>query len=154
MGLAMAAEKIAPTLIQNRRVAKRRKQPGQPQAPASPRYAAMIGIITGLTPMLFLVLLELALRVVGFSNPYPLFINSPGVPGYMQVNPDVVKRFLVQQSPSSAMQADTIFFLKDKPADDYHIFVLCEPSAADFPYGRFVSLACLLDQPLRRTFPE
>ncbi len=154
VGVSIAAEKVAPTVIQSRPVPRRRKQSAPPQPPASPRYAAMIGIVTGLTPMMFLVVLELAMRVIGFNNSYPLFIDSPGVQGYMQVNPDVVKRFLVQESPASAMQADTIFFLKEKPANGFRIFVLGESSAAGFPYGRFGSLAGMLQQRLERTFPD
>lgn len=156
VGAAFLTEKFSPTVIARPRAARRRKQQSAspPAAQPSARSLAIFGTITGLTPMLFLVVLELGLRVIGFNNSYPLFIDSPGAPGYMQVNPDVVKRFLVQESPASAMQADTIFFLKDKPADTYRIFVLGESSAAGFPYGRFGSLAGMLEQRLRRTFPD
>ncbi len=151
IGVSIVADKFSPA-IQSHQVTKRRKH--TPQAPASHKYDTLFGIITGLTPLVFLVVLELALRLIGYNNSYPLFMDSPGAPGYMQVNPEVVKRFLVQESPASAMQADTIFFLKDKPADGFRIFVLGESSAAGFPYGRFGSLAGMLEQRLRRTFPD
>src|SRR5690349_9949664 len=154
IGLSILTDKMmpaAPAPVQNPPVTRRQKRAHQ--RPISHKYDTLFGIITGLTPLLFLVVLELALRLIGFNNSYPLFINSPGVPGYMQVNPDVVKRFLVQESPASAMQADTIFFLKEKPADGFRIFVLGESSAAGFPYGRFGSLAGMLEQRLKRTFP-
>ena len=149
--VSFAAEKIAPS-VEPAEGTRQRKKGSQPSV--SHKYDTFFDIITGLIPMVFLVLLELTLQVAGFNQAYPLFMDSPGAPGYMQVNPEVVKRFLVQESPASAMQADTIFFLKDKPADGFRVFVLGESSAAGFPYGRYGSLAGMLDQRLKRTFPN
>src|SRR5690349_145988 len=102
IGVSITAEKITPAApVQSRPLTKRQKRTQRP--PSAQKYNAIFGIITGLTPLLFLVLLELVLRVAGFNHSYPLFMDSPAAPGYMQVNPEVVKRFLVQESPASSI---------------------------------------------------
>lgn len=136
----------------------------QPPAKAKRRKSAPVvrrqnrewafSLITGLIPMVALVALELSLRGLGLGAAYPLFMDAPGAPGYLQVNPNVIKRFLVKQSAAAYMQADTVYFLKDKPPDGFRIFVMGESSAAGFPYGRFGSLSGLLKQRLQRTFPD
>ncbi|MBN1412272.1 MAG: tetratricopeptide repeat protein [Spirochaetales bacterium] len=107
-----------------------------------------------LVPVILFFLIEGGLRLFGYGSSYPLFMDSPGAEGYKQVNPDVVKRFLIDESAASRMQADTVFFSKDKPADTYRIFVQGGSTAAGFPYSRFGSITGQLNQRLRRTFPE
>src|SRR5690242_20224342 len=56
IGVSVAADKLTPA-AQSQPVTKRQKRASQ--APVAGKYDTLFGIITGLTPMLFLVLLEL-----------------------------------------------------------------------------------------------
>src|SRR5687768_16513792 len=111
IGVSIATEKIT-RAAQAQSLPRTKRHKHTQGRPSAQKYNALFGIITGLTPLMFLVLLELVLRVAGFNHSYPLFVDSPAASGYMQVNPDVVKRFLVQESPASSIQAGTSFFLK------------------------------------------
>jgi len=147
---SLLADKVTPAPQST--VKSKRRKPAPVVRRQNQEWA--FSLIAGLIPMVALVALELSLRGIGLGAAYPLFMDAPGAPGYLQVNPNVIKRFLVTPSAASAMQPDTVYFLKDKPPDTFRIFVMGESSAAGFPYGRFGSLTGLVNQRLKRTFPD
>lgn len=104
-------------------------------------------------PLLFFVFLEIGLRVAGFGQSHPVFIKNPANPNYLLPYPDLVKRYFAFSDFPPKVSVEANFFLKHKPQDGLRIFVQGGSSAAGFPYGLGASLAGMLDNRLKRTFP-
>ena len=70
-----------------------------PQPPRKVFY-----LIALLLPVLLLLVLEMLLRVSPWYQRYPLFIASESLPGYLQTNPDLIKRYFAdpKQAPDLA----------------------------------------------------
>ena len=100
-----------------------------------------------LVPVLFFVLLEVGLRLVGFGGSYPLFVEVQGHPEYLHQNPEVARRYFLHSEVLPAAQSDP--FRKDKPEGTYRIFVQGGSTAAGFPYFRSGSPSRMLQQPRR-----
>jgi tetratricopeptide (TPR) repeat protein len=107
--------------------------------------------ITLLSPILILLSFEIGLRLVGFGADHPLFVDAPGMPGYLQANPQVIQRYYPQ---APELGIDTIHFKREKPPRGYRIVVQGGSSAAGFPYGRWGGLAGMLGDRLEVTFPD
>lgn len=107
-----------------------------------------------LIPLFMLAALEGVLRLSPWYTTYPLFINAPAMPGYLQTNPDLIKRYFLNPVSAPALAIDTQFILADKPAKQFRIVLQGGSSAAGFPYGRFGSPAAMLQQRLKRLYPE
>lgn len=105
-----------------------------------------------LSPVVFLALLEVVLRGVGFGGSYPLFVDAPGMPGHLQANQEVMRRYFPWRAPKVA--PEPIPFAKRKPKDGYRLVVQGGSTAAGFPYGRWASLAGMLGDRLGATFPD
>ena len=106
-------------------------------------------------PLLLLGGLEIGLRFAGVGHERePLFIDSPDQPGYKLANPRVVQRFFAVPELAPAVSIETRFFPAEKTPRTYRIFVQGGSSAAGFPYGLGASPAGMLEQRLRRTFPD
>jgi tetratricopeptide (TPR) repeat protein len=110
--------------------------------------------VTLALPLLLLVVAELGLRIAGIGRLEPLFIAVPDAPGYLQPNPDFVKRFFPDPRQAPDVSIDTTWFPARKPPGALRIFVQGESSAAGFPYGRWASPAALLQQRLQRSLPD
>lgn len=104
-----------------------------------------------LIPVLFFVLLEGGLRLVGYGDDYPLFIPAPNEPAYRYQNPEVARRYFVQQQnvPNSLYD----FFLAEKDTNTIRVVVQGGSSAAGYPYYRGGSFSRMLEQRLLQTFP-
>ena len=111
-------------------------------------------IIALAIPFLFFILLEVFLRLGGFGRDMPLFIENPANPHYILPRPDIVKRYFAEGAdiPNVTMEAN--FLLKEKPENGLRIFVQGGSTAAGFPYGLGASLAGMLEQRLKHTFPD
>lgn len=111
-------------------------------------------IIALAIPFLFFILLEVFLRLGGFGREIPLFIENPANPHYILPRPDIVKRYFAEGAdiPNVTMEAN--FLLKEKPENGLRIFVQGGSTAAGFPYGLGASLAGMLEQRLKHTFPD
>jgi len=108
-----------------------------------------------LLPFVLLALTEVGLRFAGFGHDLePLFMPSPGQPGYLQANPRAVTRFFVDPSEAPQVSIETAYFRAHKTPGTFRVFVQGESSAAGFPYGLGASLAGMLDQRLERAFPD
>jgi tetratricopeptide (TPR) repeat protein len=130
------------------------QQASQRQTRSKTRSA--IFMLVALTiPVLLLGGLEFGLRIAGIGHERePLFIESPDQPGYMLANPRVVQRFFAVPAQAPPVSIETRFFPAEKTPGTYRIFVQGGSSAAGFPYGLGASPAGMLEQRLRRTFPE
>lgn len=104
-------------------------------------------------PLLFFLLLEYGLRWAGLYQSWPLFIQNPAAPDYLLTRPDVIKRYFPEGSAIPNVTVEPAFFLQDKAKDAIRLVVQGESTTAGYPYGLGASLAGMLDQRLKRTFP-
>lgn len=99
-------------------------------------------------------LMEALLRLTGYGHSYPLFIEAKSPVGFLQPNPELIKRYFSNPDSAPSISPDTIFFRSVKPQDTYRIVVQGGSSAAGFPYGRFGSLSGMLQQRFKRQYPN
>jgi tetratricopeptide (TPR) repeat protein len=111
-------------------------------------------IIACAIPFLILGMVEWLLRVSGFGQIHPLFIPFEAKPGWVQTNPDVVKRYFATPELAPQVAPDTQLFTLEKPTETTRIVVMGGSSAAGFPYGRFGSPAGFMQQRLHGLYPE
>jgi lysophospholipase L1-like esterase len=107
-----------------------------------------------LVPVLVLVLLEMLLRFTGLTKPIPLFVPAPGISGYLTPNPELIQRYVPHPALAPDVSPDSWYFPAEKADGTLRIVVQGESSAAGFPYGRFGSPAAMLQQRLKRLYPE
>ncbi|RMH54392.1 MAG: tetratricopeptide repeat protein [Bacteroidetes bacterium] len=122
-----------------------------PAASPPPARRLLWTVLMVLIPVLFFVLLEGGLRLVGYGDDYPLFIPAPDAPAYRYQNPEVARRYFVRQQnvPNSLYD----FFLAEKDTNTLRIVVQGGSSAAGYPYYRGGSFSRMLEQRLLQTFP-
>lgn len=111
-------------------------------------------IIALLIPFIFFAILEIGLRIVGYGQSMPLFIENPSAPSYMLPRPDVVKRYFPKGKDAPTVTIEVNFFKKEKPADGIRIFVQGGSTAAGYPYGLGASIAGMLDYRMKQSFPD
>lgn len=104
-----------------------------------------------LIPVAFFGLLEGGLRVAGYGQAYPLFVEVPSQPEYLYQNRDVGRRYFTQVASVPNSQND--FFRKEKADSTLRIVVQGGSSAAGYPFYRGGSFSRMLEQRLLQTFP-
>jgi len=110
-------------------------------------------IIAICIPFLSLALLEGGLRLFKYGHEYPLFIKSTAFEGYLQPNPNVIKRFFHQAELAPNVSPDTFLFQETKLATTKRIVVMGGSTAAGFPFGRFGSPTGMLHQRIKQHYP-
>jgi lysophospholipase L1-like esterase len=125
------------------------RSPSAARARRALLWLATAGVSAALLPAL-----EGALRLGGFGEALPLFVDSPTQPGYREIAPEVSRRFVVDLDAPLLTKPDPIYFAARKPEAGLRLFVQGESTAAGFPFGRFASLAGMLQQRLGDTFPD
>ena len=123
-------------------------------APLTPVRRRLFRALTLAIPVVFFILLEAGLRLGGYGHSYPLFIPVADAPGYLQANPEVVRRFVVEETREPEVEIWPVAFTAEKAADTLRIVVQGGSSAAGWPYGHGASLAGMLQQRLQATLPE
>jgi len=121
--------------------------------PSPARHRAFMAITLSL-PLLLAVLAEIALRIAGVGGLEPLFVPVPSAPGFLQPNPDAVRRFFPDPRSAPDVSIDTTWFPAEKAPGSLRVFVQGASSAAGFPYGRWASPGALLQQRLQRAYPD
>jgi len=109
-------------------------------------------IISVLLPFIFLILLELILRISGYGDNFSLFVNHPdkGFENYTVVNPDIGKKYFQKYAYSTPLKD---MFLKKKPNDVFRIFAMGSSSVVGFPYGNNLAFTRILNERLRDAYP-
>ena len=107
-----------------------------------------------LLPLAALLLVEGGLRLAGYGETYPLFVPVRQAPSWLQVNPGVIRRFVVDEADTPKLWIRPVAFRPEKPPGTFRIFVQGGSSAAGYPYGYGASPAGMLQQRLQRTFPD
>ncbi|MCE3285299.1 MAG: hypothetical protein K0R70_1555, partial [Steroidobacteraceae bacterium] len=114
----------------------------------------LLWLITVLSPLVLLAFAEGGLRLAGVGTLEPLFVPVASAPGYLQPNPEAVRRFFPDPTRAPDVSIDTTWFPAKKGDATLRIFVQGESSAAGFPYGRWASPAAMLQQRLQRSYPD
>ncbi|HEY3369511.1 MAG TPA: hypothetical protein VGK10_01605 [Prolixibacteraceae bacterium] len=112
----------------------------------------LYSVIAILLPFLFLIFLELILRVSGYGDNHSLFITHPdkGFENYYVVNPEVGKKYF-HKMEYTAPPKDR--FLKKKPDDVFRIFVMGSSTVVGFPYDNNLMFSRILNERLRDAYP-
>ena len=109
-------------------------------------YALMWSI-----PVLFFVLVEGGLRVIGFGQDYPLFVPVEAAPDYLVMNREVAHRYFNQEVRVPTGLHDV--FRAEKDSAVVRIFVQGGSSAAGYPYYYGGSFSRMLEQRLQQSWP-
>lgn len=128
---------------------KSTQQQAEPK-PVPKRFYLFILIL----PFLLLLALEGILRLSGFGHTYPLFIPAAGIPGYMQPNPELIKRYFHRPELAPDVSPDTVLFKQVKEPDSFRIVIQGGSTAAGFPFGRFGSPTGQLQTRFKRLYPD
>ena len=110
--------------------------------------------IAALLPIALFVFLEIGLRLSGFGQTIPLFVQSDQFPDYLQPNPRIIERYFSSSELAPNVSPDTVYFQTNKQDDVFRIVIQGGSSAAGFPFGRFGSLQGMLEQRFKRTYPN
>ncbi|MDX1537095.1 hypothetical protein [Arsukibacterium sp.] len=105
-------------------------------------------------PLALLLLAELLLRQTSLYQRYPLVVPVATMPGYVQANPALINRYVATPQQAPQVSPDTQYFLAEKTAGQQRIVFIGGSSAAGFPYGRWGAPAAMLQQRLKRLYPE
>ena len=103
-------------------------------------------------PVLFFVLVEGGLRIIGFGEDYPLFVPVEAAPDYLVMNREVANRYFNQEVRVPTGLHDV--FRAERDSTTLRIFVQGGSSAAGYPYYYGGSFSRMLEQRLQQTWPE
>ena len=118
-----------------------------------PKRKRLFGIMMLSFPVLFLLILEAALRLFQYGGNTALFITAPGeFSDYYKCNPKVGRRFFMNQSSIPDPPNDIYF--KEKPENGYRIFVLGGSTTAGYPYGNNIMFTRILHRRLADAIPD
>lgn len=112
-------------------------------------------LIVILVPLLFFLLLEAGLRIIGYGEDLTLFLPASDEYAdglYLAPNPDVAQRFFPGGDFIPRPTEDV--FLQHKPDNAYRIFVLGGSTVAGWPYPDNVMFSRRLQQQLAHSFPN
>lgn len=109
-------------------------------------------IISILIPLIFLIALELILRVAGYGDNHSLFITHPDeeFENYYVVNPEIGKKYFQKMEYTNPAKDR---FLKEKPEGVFRVFVLGSSTVVGFPYDNNLSFPRILEERLRDAYP-
>ncbi|NND73075.1 MAG: tetratricopeptide repeat protein [Rhodothermales bacterium] len=108
--------------------------------------------ITLALPFVFLVLLESGLRIAGYGNAYPLFVELDEVGGFKIPNPEVAKRYFGNAPVVPTISQDS--FRSPRPDSSFRLIVQGGSTAAGFPYYYEASFGDVVEDLLLTAYPE
>ena len=103
-------------------------------------------------PVLFFLIFEAILRVGNYGGNLALFVPHEVLPGFLQVNDNVGRRYFSAAGVTPETSHDLL--RERKAANAYRIFVLGESTTAGYPYMYNGSMSKMLAQRLSDYFPE
>ena len=106
-----------------------------------------------LIPILFLILLELILRVSNYGTDISLFKTLSSNPNYYTANPKLGQRYFLSQNVGAEV-SQTEVFLKKKPPNGIRIFALGGSTTAGFPYEYNARFPSILKIILKAYYPN
>jgi len=125
----------------------------QPNAsPPGPGRVLAFKAIGVALPFVFLVLVEVLLRVFHYGYSTDLFMEYPGNKDFLVMNPEASKKYFT--SATAATVGNVELFRKVKNKNTLRIFVLGESTTLGYPYFHNGSFHRWLQYRLQHTFPE
>jgi tetratricopeptide (TPR) repeat protein len=121
-----------------------RKNPG--------RRKVLFKLIAICLPFVFLLLVEITLRIFDYGDSLQLFVDAKGKPGYLMLNPNASKRYFIDQV--AAPTGNIELFKKTKDQATLRIFVLGESTTIGYPYFHNGSFHRWLLYRLMHGFPD
>lgn len=118
--------------------------------PGDRRSLFTVGMV--LLPFLFFALLEGGLRLAGYGEVYPLFVDLPGSGEWRTQNREVARRYFSKQDVVPTPLGDA--FRAGKDSTTFRIVVQGGSSAAGYPYYYGGSFSRMLAQRLQQTYPD
>lgn len=110
-------------------------------------------ILLILIPILFIVLLELTLRILNYGNDYTLFVPiSKRFPDKLYINPNICKKYFSNVEHPPLPLADAID--KTKRTNSFRVFVLGGSSAEGYPFVPNASFPRELKRRLELLYPD
>ncbi|MEM0962165.1 MAG: SGNH/GDSL hydrolase family protein, partial [Bacteroidota bacterium] len=123
-----------------------------PEVELSPGRRRAFAIATAFLPLLFFVVLEGGLRLAGYGEQPPLFVEVEAAEGRMTVNRQVARRYFANTASVPTPNPD--LFLADKPEGTLRIIAQGGSSAAGYPFYRGASFPQILGTRLRLAYPD
>lgn len=124
----------------------------EPSASPEPNHArGFRAAVLLISPFLFFGVAEVGLTIVGFGGRPHLFVDAANVPGYLEPNSQVMRRYFPERE--ARLGIDPIVFKKQKAPDTKRVIVQGGSTAAGFPFGRWAGLAGMLGDRLDATHP-
>ncbi len=118
---------------------------------AKRRYPKWFYLVIIFFPVVFLLVLELALRGVDYGKNYDTFIKvSDNLDEYLFFNPEMVSKFFSDKSVVPSVVPDA--FKEIKNPETFRIFVLGGSSAAGYPYPTNASFSRQLKRRLQLVY--
>jgi tetratricopeptide (TPR) repeat protein len=119
----------------------------------SPGKKLIYNFILICIPFLILFLLEILLRIIGFGDNLNLFIDHPDkeFKEYKIVNPLIGKKYFQKLEYTSPPND---IFLKEKPDNEFRIFVIGSSTVIGFPYDYNLMFSRILQERLQDSYPE
>ncbi|MFH0759213.1 MAG: hypothetical protein V2B15_18135 [Bacteroidota bacterium] len=108
-------------------------------------------VILVLMPLFILGFIELALRVAGVGREIPLFLDDPDHSAYLQINPQIARRYFLDPEAAPAVHYPP--FRKEKSGHTFRVVVQGASTAAGIPYKNGGSFPSMLEQRLRASLP-
>jgi tetratricopeptide (TPR) repeat protein len=134
---------------------KNRKQSAQKEQhrPLSRKKKIVFSIITLSIPILFLVLLEVFLRMGNYRGDQSLFIFPERFGGaYGMLNHHYHEKFFFRTTTFTAGRGDV--FLREKPENAFRVFVLGASTTESFPYGYNGMFSLVIRDMLEDVLPD
>lgn len=103
-------------------------------------------------PLLFIVLLEIILRIAGYGHSMQLFVTDPENEEYFVMNRFASERFFSNQENATKGNAER--FKKEKTPGTFRVFVLGESTTIGYPYMHNGSFHRLLQYRLLHEYPS
>jgi tetratricopeptide (TPR) repeat protein len=112
----------------------------------------LFSIIAIALPFVLVGLVELVLRLAGYGNDYPLFVEDPVNTELLRVNPEIAQRYFL--NPEGAPEVSFPPFRKEKNEHTLRIVVQGASTALGIPYMHGGSFPAMLEQRLRASCPD
>ncbi len=118
----------------------------------SGRRLGVFRFLAVLLPFVFLLLVEMALRVLGYGHDLRLFVEDPQHEGYLVMNRYVSERYFNEIENATIGNFEP--FRAEKTEGTFRIFVLGESTTIGYPYFHNGSFHRWLHYRLMHTFPD
>lgn len=103
-------------------------------------------------PFLFLLIIEGGLRLFGYGDAFPVFIEDIENQDYLMMNPQLGNRYFKYYAMATKGQFDV--FKKEKTEETFRFFVQGASSVVGFPYAHGLSFPRILERQLKEQFPN